>query len=491
MIIPTDNWDDKCIRENVQYLIVNNIIEDRRGQFLLCLVMFAAVFMEGFEETSLAILLPSIAEYFSISVGDASWIVTVYVLFMAGLILIFGKICDKGAMKTILLFGTITFMSAAVVCALTSSFTIMLIARAAQGVGSATLWCASIMLGVKYLPKNKIAMALVATTMGETFGSLLGPFFGGFMAEYFSWQISYIFSASLGIIVIILVCLIVPKDHYFGFVKFDYLGAVLLFIAMFSGMYCMEVLIYDGFTMMSSSFVFIFLFSFAWFIYRCTFVPDPIIDLSLFRSWKMNGYTTIYIIQLMVTTGIAFLAPFFLEIIMDYNSIQSGAVSLIVGAVAMLSSLWVGAAVLRFGSSVFVMITSILVATMSLLLLFVDTNPLSIMVIVMAMYGLTWALGEIALIPRIINSVPDEKRGACSALNTYFAYISVAIGAALFSKLFVLGSNSGGSSADVITHAMFMNGYLFSITVGLVMGIIAILISYFILKSDKSPEPVE
>lgn len=449
--------------------------------------MFAAVFLEGFSEASLSVQMPSIANYFGIHIGDASWIVTVYVLFLAGLILIFGKICDKGAMKTILLFGTITYMSATVICALSPSFEFMLVTRAAQGVGAATLWCSSVMLGVKYLPKNKIAMALVATTMGETFGNLAGPFYGGFIVEYFSWQSSMFITASLGFIVVLLVYTMVPKDTYVGFVKFDYLGSVLLFIAMFSGMYCMEVLIYDGFTLMSSGFVFIFIITFSLFIRRCAHVPDPIINLLLFRSWKMNGYTAIYVIQLIVATSVGFLAPFYIEFILGYNSIQSGSITFIVGAVAMMSSLWIGAMVIRFDSSLLVMMTSVLVAVISLLLLFSETSPLFITIVVMVLYGLIWALGEVALIPRIINSVSDEMRGACSAVNTYLAYVAVAIGSALFSKLLVLGSGAGEIPIEDMTHEMFMNGYVFSYSIALVMGIVAIVIAYVLLKKDRTP----
>ena len=69
----------------------------KEGYGLLLATIAISMFLDGLDGTIVNVALPDIATSFGIGTGDTSWVVTVYFLMMAGLILVFGRICDKGA----------------------------------------------------------------------------------------------------------------------------------------------------------------------------------------------------------------------------------------------------------------------------------------------------------------------------------------------------------------------------------------------------------
>ena len=85
------------------------LLEDRRSQLMLFGVIAMGMFLDGLDGTIVTVALPEIARSFSMSAGEASWIVTMYFLVMAGLILVFGRISDNGRIRAVIMAGFIGF----------------------------------------------------------------------------------------------------------------------------------------------------------------------------------------------------------------------------------------------------------------------------------------------------------------------------------------------------------------------------------------------
>ena len=78
---------------------MTNMVTDRKDQLVLYVVMAMAFFLDGLDGTIVTVALPEIGKSFAMSTSDSSWVVTVSFMMMAGLILVFGKIADTGAIK--------------------------------------------------------------------------------------------------------------------------------------------------------------------------------------------------------------------------------------------------------------------------------------------------------------------------------------------------------------------------------------------------------
>ena len=89
---------------------------------------------------------------------------------------------------------------------------------------------------------------------------------------------------------------------------------------------------------------------------------------------------------------------------------------------------------------------------------------------------------------RIINNVPDEKRGAGSSLNTFFIYFGAALGTATYSALFNVGSGSAGQSILELSPEVFMDGFVFAMLVGTVLCAVAVFMAWIVGRDGVDSE---
>ena len=134
--------------------------------------------------TIVNIALPTISESFSLSSSSVSWVATMYLLVMAGCVLIFGKVSDVIGYKRVFLSGFVIFTIGSFICGilpdLTGSFVTLIGSRAFQGIGGAMITAIAPAMVTAFVPmkmKGK-AMGIVMTMAG--LGTAIGPTMGGF-----------------------------------------------------------------------------------------------------------------------------------------------------------------------------------------------------------------------------------------------------------------------------------------------------------------------
>ncbi|WP_281175270.1 MFS transporter [Methanogenium cariaci] len=97
---------------------ISQIITDpRRQKLLLGAVSLGGVIMDGLDGSIVNVALPpQIAADFNTDAGTIAWVIIAYLLMMAGLLLVFGKIADRGLMKKIFISGFIIFTLSSFIC---------------------------------------------------------------------------------------------------------------------------------------------------------------------------------------------------------------------------------------------------------------------------------------------------------------------------------------------------------------------------------------
>lgn len=463
---------------------MDNVLTDRRSQLILCAVLVSATFAGGFNHSAIGSAVPEIALYFNIDVNDATWINSIYLLFASGFLLIFGKICDRGAIKKVLSYGLVAFMAGAALCMVFDSYALILVARAIQGMGASTIWCSSVMLGVKYLPKKLVAWGMASITAGEAMGLIVGGPTAGVLLTFFTWKAAFLPAILSGAVSLYLVRKVIPKDSRLEMSEFDYKGATMLLIAMFSGSYGLEVVAYDGFTPLGIALTLTFIVSLLLFIRFSKRASDPIIDLSVFNNWNSNILTIIYIFKVMVVGGIFYLVPLYSISILGHSSMEKGALMLVGYVAGCITSLILGKTMVGRNGRPFIILTSAVMVAASVLMLFVYFDTTFMIAIPLFVGGIVLSLGEVAVVSHIVNSAPDSKRGRVSVINSYLANLFVAVNAIVFSKLFTLGSGSEGTAIGDVSEGAFMNGFFLIVMVCLVISIISVVLS---LKYKEHP----
>jgi MFS family permease len=123
-------------------------------------------------------VLPSMAAAVGVSPVDGAWILTAYILALAGMLLVSGRLGDLVGHATMFRAGAVVFTAATVAAGLVSSFELLILARAAQGVGGAMISGNNLAILTHAVePTNRgKAIALVATVsaLAAVIGSGLG-----------------------------------------------------------------------------------------------------------------------------------------------------------------------------------------------------------------------------------------------------------------------------------------------------------------------------
>ena len=108
---------------------------------LLVTVLGSGVaFLDG---TVVNVALPAIGRDLHAGLADLQWTIDAYLLTLGSLIVLGGSLGDLYGRRRVFVVGMIAFASASVACGLAPSIPVLIVARAAQGVGGALLIPAS------------------------------------------------------------------------------------------------------------------------------------------------------------------------------------------------------------------------------------------------------------------------------------------------------------------------------------------------------------
>ena len=455
------------------------------GHALLLATIAVSMFLDGLDGTIVNVALPTIAESFGISTGDTSWVVTVYFLMMAGLILVFGRLCDMGALKRILVAGMVIFSMGSLCCGLSSSLALLLASRAFQGVGAAMLASSAVMLGVKYLPSERLGLAMSLVVLGSSLGIAIGPSLGAVITEYASWHWIFFINVPIGLLAAAMAWRAVPADSGFERGSVDAAGSAMLFAAIVAGLYAVERIPSEGVTAVSVAAAVLCVVIFAVFVRYERGRESPVLNLGLFRNRDFDRATLAYVLVNTALMGAMYLMPFFLRQAMGLDTLWSGIV-LSVQSVSMIAcSLVSGRYSDRYGDRPFAIAACLMLMLNLLMLALVDeATPLAYVVVALLVGGTVWGIGGGPMGARMVDALGDADKGSGSSMMTFVMYFSSALGTALFAGLFGLVSGEGSSSISDLPLDSFLDGFTACMAIAFVLAAACLYLAWS-LKSDR------
>ncbi len=454
------------------------------GHGLLLATIAISMFLDGLDGTIVNVALPDIAESFGIGTGDTSWVVTVYFLVMAGLILVFGRICDMGALKKVLVSGMAIFTFGSLMCGLSSAFPMLLAFRAVQGVGAAMLASSAVMLGVKYLPKEKIGVAMALVVLGTSLGVAVGPTLGAVLTELISWHWIFFINVPIGIIAILLAHRAVQPDEGLEEGDLDLPGSAMLFAAIVLGLFAIERMPSEGLNAAGIASIVGCIVLMAVFLHYEKGKASPVLKTSLFRNRGFDTAILAYIAVNMCLMGMVYLMPFFLRKVAGLETLESGLLLSMQAVSMIICCLLVGRKSDILGDRPFAIISCIILLAFTLVAMtWGPESSLLLIGISLFVGGCVWGVGGGPMGARIVNTLPDEDRGSGSSMISFIMYFSSALGTALIAGLFGFGSGAGSGSISDVPVGTFMDGFTFCMGVCIVLALIA-LASSWVLRSD-------
>lgn len=198
------------------------VADDSRQVSLLLGLLFG---LAGMGSSSAAIALPLMASDLGVSVGNAAWAISLYVLMLAVTTAVYGRVSDLVGVRLPLLFGITLMTVGAIAAAVAPTYSVLLVARIFQGAGAAavpTLGVAA--LSARYAgPVRGLALGRLAGVAAAV--SCLGPLLGGLVEHAIGWR-AVMALPILGVLVLPFVWRALAGEG--SGARLDILGAVLV-----------------------------------------------------------------------------------------------------------------------------------------------------------------------------------------------------------------------------------------------------------------------
>jgi MFS family permease len=138
--------------------------------------------------TMIAVALPDIMQAFGVPMSTAGWLVTAYLITMAGLQLVTGQLGGRFGRRRLVLNGLVYFGLASLLAALSPSLWVLLFARVQQAVAGSILITNRIALGFEIVPKDRRGRDLGMVSAVLVLAAAAGPLLGGLLVELASWR---------------------------------------------------------------------------------------------------------------------------------------------------------------------------------------------------------------------------------------------------------------------------------------------------------------
>lgn len=159
------------------------------------------------------------------------WVTTSYILASSVTAPIYGKVGDLFGRKGVFLVAVGTFLLGSAGCGLAQSMQMLIAFRVVQGVGAGGLFVCVIATIGEHLSPKEGARYFGYFSIAFAGSALAGPLVGGVLTDALGWRSAFFVNVPIGLAALVLITRFLPSSEPRGRVRLDYLGVVLLSVA--------------------------------------------------------------------------------------------------------------------------------------------------------------------------------------------------------------------------------------------------------------------
>jgi EmrB/QacA subfamily drug resistance transporter len=254
------------------------------------LAVCLGTFMLLVDITIVVVALPSIRTSLHTSFSDVQWTVDAYSLSLAALLLPTGSLADILGRRRVFALGLAIFTVGSLLCGIAGSALMLILCRALQGVGGATVFATSLALLAQTFHGRERGFAFGIWGAIAGIAAALGPLLGGVLTDGLSWHWIFYVNLPIGIFAILITLTRVQEFKPPKARQIDYLGVVIFTVGLTALVYgLIESGIHSwGATQVVVSLIVAVILLTAFPIFE-RFRRQPMFDLTLFRKPTFVG----------------------------------------------------------------------------------------------------------------------------------------------------------------------------------------------------------
>jgi EmrB/QacA subfamily drug resistance transporter len=423
-----------------------------------------ALFMAALDNLVVTTALPVIRSSFNASLGELEWIVNAYTLTFAVLLLTGAALGDRFGRKRLFIIGLAIFTAGSAVAAMSSTVTVLIVARAIQGLGGAIITPLSLTILSAAVSKERRAVALGAWGGIAGLAIAIGPLVGGAISEGLAWQAIFWINVPIGLIAIPLAYTRLTETRGPSS-RLDLVGLGIVSAGLFAIVWGLVRGNEQGWTspeIVATLSVGAALIA-AFVVWEAR-TAEPMLPLRLFRSRSFSAANIVSLLMTFGMFGSIFLLAQFFQVVQHYSPFQAGLRTLPWTIMPVFVAPLAGLVSSRTGTRPLLVIGMTLqsIALGWLAVVSTPTADYGTLVPAFIMAGVGMGLFFAPIANVVLSAVRPEEEGKASGANNAIRELGGVFGVAVLASIF-------SANGSYVSAQSFVDGMVPALAVGAVV----------------------
>lgn len=400
-----------------------------------------AQLMVVLDATIVNIALPSAQHDLGITDANRQWVITAYALAFGGLLLFGGRIADLWGRKRTFIVGLSGFAFASALGGAAANTSMLLGARALQGVFGALLAPAALsLLAVMFTEAKERAKAFGIYGAIAGGGGAIGLILGGLLTEYMNWRWTFFVNIPFAVVAIVGAVMVIREpEGGRNRNRLDIPGVLLVTSGLVSLVYGFTRAESDGWT--SGTTIGLFVAAallLAAFVAVESRVKAPLLPLRVVWDRNRGGVYLSLGLAVIGMFGLFLFLTYYLQVVLKYSPVTTGLAFLPMVAGMITGSTQIGARLMTRVAPRYLMAPGFLVASLGLLILTqikVDSSYPALILPGLILMGLGMGTAFMPAMSLATHGVQPRDAGVASAMVNTSQQVGGAIGTALLNTI--------------------------------------------------------
>lgn len=404
-------------------------------------ILVVVIFMYlpvSIDATILYVAAPLLSVQLQATHNQLLWIMDIYPLIMAALLLPMGALGDRIGYKKLAVYGSLLFGLASLAAAFATSPALLIAARALLAVGASMILPATLAAVRRNFPEEKDRnLALGLWTAIGSGGALAGPLVGGALLTSFYWGSVFLINVPVVLITLVLIGRMVPDENTDSQRPVNLSQALLLMSAILALIYSAKTLLHSGnMGILPVYFFLVGVVLLAGFVTLQIFSPSPLLDRGLIAQRNIIAGVILAMISMITLVGFELVTSQELQFVHRLTPVEAGMYVLPLMLAACVAGPLAAPLITRFGIRS-VAITGLAASALSLYALsgidFVSQRGAAWGWMILLGAGDTLAL--MASSSAIMSAAPASKAGSVGSIEGMSYELGTGLGITLFGSV--------------------------------------------------------
>jgi len=408
-----------------------------RREWLGLVLLMLPVLLISVDNTVLSFALPAISLDLRPSSTTLLWIVDIYPLVLAGLLVAMGTLGDRVGRRKLLLIGATGFGVVSALAAFAPTAELLIAARAVMGFFGAMIMPSTLsLLRSLFLDARQRTLAIAVWAGAFAAGSSLGPIVGGVVLQHFHWGAVFLIAVPILLPLVALAGVLIPESKDPAPLSIDVVSVALSLLTLAPLVFAIKTLTHDGVDLIGVGALVVALVAGTLFLRRQLRITNPLLDLTLFHHAPFAGSVLANFLAVFSLVGFLFFVSQHLQLVLGLDPLDAGLL-LLPGAVLSVVAGLASAYVVRRVPPRLVIVGGILLSAAGFGLIVLLRENLTAGVVMLAFGILSVGVGAAETISNdtILSSVPPDKAGAAAGVSETAYELGAVLGTAVLGAI--------------------------------------------------------